>query len=370
MGNKFLRIFIIGFLKALFVIICMLACGVGGFFGIRYYYAQKNVSSVGKASEATRDDVAKNLIYVWNEEKSRISYCVLEVFDSDSHDLTYITIPVNGQITLSAELFQKLYKISPEIPQTIKISQLHDYLESDEKVYGYGVVILENYFDIDISYYTVVASQDFAKRFETGKVKTGKGKVDGMVLKADYLAEMAAYTDKKALSDYLKEVCNQTKSNLSTKDKQSYAEAYTQVQPDQIRYYALPTTMEGQNRIFDLEKTEAIFEKCNVDGNTQVSDGTDANDSLSEPVLKNIVVLNSTDTTGVAAKWSETLTEQGYQVEIGNYDPQLEKTRIVVREEGQGEEFLDYFSDAEIHVGKVPDGADAQIIIGASDVSS
>ncbi len=368
MGNKFVRIFIIGFLKALFVIVCMLGCAVGGFFGTRYYYAQKNVSSVGKASEATRDDVAKNLIYVWNEEKGKISYCVLEILDSGSHDLTYLTIPVNGQITLSSELFQKLYKISPEIPQMVKISQMHDYFDSDDQVYGYGVVILENYFDIDISYYTVVSKEDFAKRFETGKVKSGKGKVDGMVLKAEYLAEMSSYTDKKAMSDYLKEVCNQTKSNLSTRDKQSYAEAYTQVQPDQIRYYALPTTLEGQNRIFDLEKADAIFEKCNIEGTTQGQEENQAGDSVSEPVLKNIVVLNSTDVSGVAAKWSDTFTAQGYQVEIGNYDPQLEKTRIVVGQEGQGEEFLDYFTDAEIHVGKVPEGADAQIIIGVRDV--
>lgn len=371
MGKKVFKIFLIGFIKAFLVIACMLACAVGGFFATRYYYAQQNVSSVGKASAASRDDVAKNLIYVWNEEKEKISYCVLETLNSENSDLSYITIPVNGQITLSSELYQKLYKISTEVPQVVRISELHSYFDTEDESYGYGIVILEDYFDIDISYYTVIAKDDFAERFETGKVKSGKGKVDGQVLKDNYLAEMSAYTDEKSMSDYLKEFCNQTKSNLSTKDKQSYAEAYTQVKQDQIKYFALPTTVEGSNRIFDLDKAGDIFDQCNIDGSALTDDGDTAGDSISGPTLKNIIILNSTGVSGIAAQWSETFSAQGYEVlDIGNYEPVLEQTRIVVNEEGQGEEFLDYFNDAEIKVGQVSEGAEAQIIIGTSDVNS
>ena len=64
MGKKVFHIFLTGFLKTLLVIACMLACAIGGFFGTRYYYQQKYVSTVGKASEATKDDVAKNLAYL------------------------------------------------------------------------------------------------------------------------------------------------------------------------------------------------------------------------------------------------------------------------------------------------------------------
>lgn len=368
MGKQIFQIFIKGFLKTLLVIICMLACAAGGFFATRYYYAQKNVSAVGKASEATRDDVAKNLIYVWNEDKKRISYCVLEVFDSQNKTVDYLTIPVAGQITLSGELFQKLSRISPEVPQMLHIARLQDYFETEDKAYGYGMMILEDYFDIDISYYTVVSRADFMERFTTAKVKSGRGKVDGMVLRDDYLAGMSAYTDPDSVEKYLGDICKQTKSNLDTKDRLSYAEAYAGVGKEQIHYYALPTVSQGRDRIFDLEKAQKIFEKCNVDGQAAENGGTQAGSGIAEPVLKKIVILNSTDTSGVAAKWSETFQKQGYEVvEIGNYSPQLDKTRIVVKEDGQGEEFLDYFTEAETHTGKVPDGADAQIIIGSGD---
>lgn len=373
MGKKVFHIFITGFLKTLLVIACMLACATGGYFATRYYYHQKNVSAVGKASEATKDDVAKNLIYVWDEDKKRISNCVLEVFDSNNQTLSYLTIPVAGQITLSGELFQKLYKISSEVPQMMRIAKLHDYFKTDEQAYGYGMTILENYFDIDISYYTVVSKEEFKKRFTTDKVKSGKGKVDGMVLRQDYLSSMSAYNDLDSVKKYLEDAYKQTKSNLDTKDRLSYAEAYAGVNQGKIQYYVLPTTVEGQNRVFDLEIVEKIFDKCSIEGNTQTEQGGTSgnNDSLSAPVLKNIIILNSTDTSGVAAKWSDTMKEQGYEVkEIGNYSPTLDKTRIVVKEDGQGEEFLDYFTDAELHTGKVPEGADAQIIIGSSDVKN
>lgn len=371
MGKKVFHIFLTGFLKTLLVIACMLACGVGGFFATRYYYRQKNVSSVGKASEATKDEVAKNLIYVWDEDKKRISYCVLEVFDSRNQSLNYLTIPVVGQITLSGELFQKLYRISPEVPQMMRIAKLHDYFKTDDQTYGYGMTILEQYFDIEISYYTVVSKEEFAKRFTTAKVKSGKGKVDGLVLKEDYLSSMSAYGDKDSMEKYLKDAYKQTKSNLDVKDRLGYAEAYAGVSRDKIQYYALPTAMEGQNRIFDLEIAEKLFDKCNMEGNTQVEQAGTADDSVSAPVLKNIIILNSTDTSGIAAKWSDTMKEHGYEVkDIGNYSPTLDKTRIVVKKDGQGEEFLDYFTDAELHTGKVPEGADAQIIIGVSDAES
>lgn len=366
MAKKVLKIFLWGFLKTLFVIACMLACAVAGFFGTRYYYSQKNVSAVNKESAATRDDVAKNLIYVWNEEKQKISSCVLEVFDSESHDLYFITIPVNGELTLSTEIYQKLSRISEEVPQLIRLADLTKYFKTEDEAYGYGVIMLENCFDIDISYYTVVSKSDFDARFETKKVKSGRGKVDGRVLRDEYLSEMSSEQD---MESYLKELDKKMKSNLSTKDRLSYAEAYTEVQQDAIQYYALPTIREGKSYIFDIEKCSSIFQKCNVDGSALTNDGNAAGSGSKEVKLQNIVILNSTPTTGVAAKWSELFAGEGYQVkEIGNYSPKLQNTRIIVSEDGQGEEFLDYFADAEIRTGALPEGAEAQIIIGTDDV--
>lgn len=369
MAKKIFKIFLQGFLKTLFVIACMIVCAVAGFFGTRYYYSQKNVSSVNKQSTASRDDVAKNLILVWNEEKQKISSCVLEIFDSESHALYFVTIPVNGQLTLSTEQYQKLSQISEEVPQVIRVSDFVKYFQTEEEAYGYGVLMLEECFGIDISYYTVVAKADFAACFGSQKVKSGRGKVDGKVLRDSYLKEMASRRDKDSIEEYLKEADKKIKSNLSTKDRLSYAKAYAGVEQNQIVYYALPTIKEGNSYTFDMEKCSTIFQKCNIDGSALTNGGDTAGDNGKKVELQNIVILNSTGTSGVAAKWSELFTSQGYQVkEIGNYSPELSGTRIVVAKDGQGEEFLDYFTNAEIRTGSLPEGAEAQIIIGKDDV--
>ncbi len=369
MAKKVFKIFIVGFLKTLVVIACMLACAVAGFFGTRYYYSRKNVSSVNKESSASKDEVAKNLIFVWNEDKKKVTSCVLEIFDSVSHEQHFITIPVNGQLTLSAEMYQKLSRISEEVPQMFRISNLHTYFAREDEAYAYGVIMLEDCFNIDISYYTVISKADFDACFETRKMKSGKGKVYGKALRDSYLSEMSAYQNVDDMEKYIEAFCKKIKSNLSTKDRMSYAEAYTAVVPEQIVYYALPVTREGKNQIFDLEKCSTVFAKCNLDGSALTGDG--AENTAAKPELKNIVILNSTSRSGLAAKWSEVFTKQGYEVkEIGNYSPEMENTRIVVAKDGQGEEFLDYFTDAEIRTGKVPQGAEAQIIIGSNDIDS
>lgn len=367
MAKKIIKVFLTGFLKTLFVIFCMIACAIAGFFGTRYYYSQKNVNSVLKESTATRDDVAKNLIFACNEEKQKISSCVLEVFDSQSHDLHFITIPVNGWLTLSTETYQKLSQISEEVPQMIRVSDLMKYFETEEEAYAYGVVMLEDCFDIEISYYTAVSKSDFNACFGKRKVKSGRGKVDGKVLRDSYLSEMSSRQDPDSLEEYLKELDQKMKSNLSIKDRLSYAEAYAEVKQDEIVYYALPLVKEGNSYDFDLENCNTIFQKCNIDGSALT--GGNEKDSSKKMELQNIVILNSTRTSGVAAKWSELFAAQGYQVkEIGNYSPELQNTRIVVSKDGQGKEFLDYFANAEIRTGEVPEGAEAQIIIGIDDV--
>jgi hypothetical protein len=83
-----------------------------------------------------------------------------------------------------------------------------------------------------------------------------------------------------------------------------------------------------------------------------------------------IEVLNSTDTAGVAAGWQETLNAAGFNVsQIGNYEADtLTNTKIVVTEDGMGQDLLQYFTNATIEVGTIDSGVDIQIIIGTADV--
>ena len=82
-----------------------------------------------------------------------------------------------------------------------------------------------------------------------------------------------------------------------------------------------------------------------------------------------IEVLNSTDTAGVAAKWQETLNGAGFTVsQIGNYETEtLTNTKIIVSQDGMGQDLVGYFKNATVEVGTISSGAEIQIIVGTDD---
>lgn len=90
---------------------------------------------------------------------------------------------------------------------------------------------------------------------------------------------------------------------------------------------------------------------------------------------KNILVLNSTDVTGLAGRWCEKLNGYGYaNTTASDYSVTLENTKIVAVTDGVGQDLVNYFSGASYEVGTVDsgvsvstDGYDIVIIIGNAD---
>lgn len=446
MAKKVFMIFIKGFLQAILVIICMALCCVGGFFGTRYYYTKKASNENSKQvenmiGEAQIDDCSKNLIYVWNEEKSRISACVLEVFDTEKNSMDYITIPTSGQITISPTMYKKISQVNQEIPQVFTLSKLCSFFDKgDDTAFGYGVLILEDFFDIDVSYYSVVNKEDFEAAFEAKEEEVDKnGNLEGasysnktdtledddnddnssgtdpyahddrfatsdnyadattasdttteygatteepssattsvkvQQLKESFLSDAAQYQDADSLKEFVSKQCNNIKSNLDIKNKLSYVEQYLELNGSAIVYHCVPGRYDDKTYVFDIEDATAMFRKCGVDSTNKEDEGDEASDDDDAEGVKselfNIVILNASRTQGVAAKWSEEMSLEGYNVkQIDNYDTLLTDSLIIVREEGQGEEFLKYFKNASIQVGTVPSGADAELIIGTNDI--
>lgn len=91
---------------------------------------------------------------------------------------------------------------------------------------------------------------------------------------------------------------------------------------------------------------------------------------------KKIVVLNGTETKGLAGHWRDTLASYGYQnLDAKNYYSRLEQTKVLAAEDGVGTDLLQYFPNADYQVGTLTsdetdasvDGVDIFVIIGTSD---
>ena len=113
-----------------------------------------------------------------------------------------------------------------------------------------------------------------------------------------------------------------------------------------------------------------------------VSEGVTSEDtSVSEPAYnvtsadKNILVLNSTDVSGLAGRWCTTLNENGYNNTFASdYFTTVDTTKIISKQEGVGEDLLQFFEGATYEVGDLDGGSseptdnyDIIVIVGTNN---
>lgn len=405
--NKILHIFFMGLLRSFLIVFSIVAVAVGSYVATRYYYAKHSEELLADEDtlkdiieDAKVEDISKNLIYVYDTEKSMIRYCVVEIFNTKKNTMDYVTIPAKSKITISADLYQRLSTVVPEVPQTLKIARMNQYFEEGEG-YDYGVLLLEDYFGIDISYYTVVEWDKFKECFNvplrkisytrkvnvvatatpdiTGVVPdTSKQKISSTVrvaeLKPEFITQVSAYSTETELTEFLQEQYKSIESNLDIVGKIKYIQKYLALTPENIRYDCIPGEEVENSYEPDRKKCKKLFKSLD----TSVAEATKAPVSeISEDTApeiemstgKGIVVLNGTGAPGLAGQYQDLLTADGYTViAVGNSTDGIhEYTQIQVNREGVGQDLLSYFNNASIEVMQLPQGTDIQIVVGTAD---
>ena len=99
-------------LKSILVIVSILAVGVIS-YKVSYQYLSKQLEA-GKLDvqekelesildQAKTDEISKNLIYVVND-KQMITHMMLEICNTKTNNMDYITIPTNADYTIPAKM--------------------------------------------------------------------------------------------------------------------------------------------------------------------------------------------------------------------------------------------------------------------------
>ena len=83
------------------------------------------------------------------------------------------------------------------------------------------------------------------------------------------------------------------------------------------------------------------------------------------------MLLNGSKIAGLAGKTQQKLQKKGYTVpQVGDYTKEtLTQTKIIVKEDGQGEDLKKYFKNPQVTVGMVDQGYDIEIILGTADAN-
>lgn len=423
MKKSVLKMFLMSLLKSLLCIVIILGVGLIS-YKISYTVLSKSSDGLSTDSdnlkdimdEATTDEISKNLIYV-SDDKNKITHLMLEICNTKTYNMDYITIPVRTDYTIPSVMYRKLCQVNQEIPQVIRVSKLKQYFENEDDAYGYGVLIFEKMLGTDISYYTAISEETYENHYTEQKVKvaykakssinntpgpdgttpesntTIKTKMKISVLSEAYTSQLKDLgSDQEKIADYIKDQYERVSSNLTVFNKIGYLEAYQKMNVDYYHYWGVPGTYSGKVFEVDTKATKKALKQLteNETAYTQAQDLTaknmiskvvssssdeeeddDSEESTESSKGLKIYVLNGSQIGGLASKTKQKLEEEGYTVpKIGNYtDETLTRTRIVVSKKGQGEDLKEYFSDPEITTGDVTSGYDIEIILGTADAN-
>ena len=440
-GKNILKIFGINLLKSLLCICLLIAVGCVSYL-ISYHFLSKQAAQQKKQveqdtleeikHEAQVDEVSKNLIYV-SDEKNKITHMILEICNTKTNNMDYVTIPTKTDYTIPTTMYRKLCTINDEIPQIIRLSKMKQYFENEDDAYGYGLLIVQKMLGTKLSYYTVLTTENYQsfcqqvkikvsyKKTEdpnaspspsptlepTANPKTGevpkqkktstntKTKMNISIASTEFTTQLNDIKgNQEKIAAYIQDLYDIINSNLTVYNKLGYLDCYEKMDVALFHYWGIPGEYNS-DKVFEVDTKAAKAFLKQLVNNTTYTEAQDLTTTQSaeakatpEPTAEagtkkkksgktisskgaNITILNGSRINGLAGKMKEKLQEKGYTIgEIGDYTKEtLTKTKIIVKKEGQGEDLAKYFKDPTVTVGMVDDGYDIEIIVGTADAN-
>jgi hypothetical protein len=226
-------------------------------------------------TKATIEDISKNIIFSYDREASRINKIVLEIFNSEKKQISYITIPTRTQFTMSETLYRKLVLIQPSMPQVIKLSAIANYLEP-EYLFEYGVLIMEDLLGTEISYYTVIPEDTYKSIFTEESTTLIEEELEVLeedrkeqedtlpveVFTKKYKKKLKQMKTEGAIKDYLEEIYPTLQSNLSLQDKLTYLESYSKTTIDDVTFVLM--TGENENSGYRIDQQQITLQLSEI----------------------------------------------------------------------------------------------------------
>lgn len=373
-------IIFIYFFKTLGIILLLLGVGALSYYLTRLYYDQterlERSTQYTHVIDVNTGNESSNLIYSYDKETKKIKALVLELFDETTTNMNYITIPVNTQISISADTYSELMKVCQQLPQLVRMSDINDYFTGDV-AYEYGIMILQEQLKVDIGYFTAMPSDLFKTVFEKKKTKK---KLIYQPTEA-LLNSAAKCTTEDAMDDYIEDMWDDMILDITLSQKQHYSAALVKAKGDYIRTRSVYATKSGDVYLLDVKKNRKMVndiweseaydspQKPAKTGNDKDSSKVGSGTKVSS-AGRSIWITNASRINGLAAAYQKKLEADGLIVTgVGDYSGEVQKTtRILVLKKKWGRDLLKYFKDAEIEkADALSGGADIEIVLGTQD---
>lgn len=366
-------IIFINFFKTLGIIALLVGVGVLSYYLTMLYYKQtartERSTTYTHVITVNTGNESSNLIYGYDEKTKKIKAMVLELFDQNTKNLTYVTIPVNSQVAISQTTYAEFLEASKKAPQLVTLADMNDYFSGDV-AYEYGIRVLQEAMNVDIGYFTALTSDKFDAYFQK------KSKEEPLYMPTQTLLDQAGKcTSEGDMEDFIEEKWDELISDATLSQKQKYAESLLGVNREFIHVHGLYGDSNGQFFTINGKKSAKLVNNIwELDAYTSpqtIIKGSlcSSSGSASSASCK-IQVTNGTGINGLASSYMQKLQGAGYNViGVGNYvGTKQTTTTIYVKKKKWGKDLLQYFKNATIKVSSdLTNNADIEIILGTED---
>lgn len=363
------QIFLKTFFKALGIIVMLLAIGIASYFLTMLFHKTterverstkyKHVIDVNPSSESS------NLIYSVNPDTKEVKAVVLELFDKETGNLDYITIPNKTQIELSSQEYQTYLEASELLPQIVTLKDINEYFAGDV-AYEYGILFLQSELDVEIGYFTAMETTEFNKRF----VK----KDNAFVPRDEYLDTVAENKDVKAMEEFIENEWDVIISDITLSQKKQYAEAFLKVNRKYIyAHRAYAEEIKGKATLDAKQTTQLIQKIWESEPRTQSQKGVGGagtSSALQKIKGKTIQITNGSRINGLAASFQTKFTEDGLTVlGVGDYGGEIQQETVIYAKKKSWAKCLKgYFNKPRVEQAPaLTNGADIEVVLGLDD---
>ena len=198
-------------------------------------------------------------------------------------------------------------------------------------------------------------------------------------LTGEICVAVAAALNDKSLSEYkeyAQEYFDAVDSDGSYENVESYLKRIRQIKDKNLNFKVLDGTESNGKFKLDTDEAKRVFdEMLSEDGDlsSALSSSTTEAKKTTESSLSSknisIEIQNSTSISGLAGRWKDKLSSDGYTVgSVKTYrEGSLTHTKIIVEDKSLGQDLKSYFKNPEYTVGTVSSGARICIIVGTED---
>lgn len=371
-------------------------------------------------TEIDETNMRSTLFFVDSADSGK-EYIALNMLNTKNNILDILLIPSNAQVTVGQKLLSDIQKEMPEAKNTVNLADVARAFGEDR--YTMISDILENVTGLTLSGYDVMTQESFESFLNL--VDEVPYQVEESISYRDTDKELHVIEggqtsidseDAIALLTYMDGTETQESARLERTNV--YLQAFFTTlfeENNSSTIYKKYTNLIQSGDGRDLSEEEKIFENLDPEnitirilqgsesdgvfsvdsqmvqlqiatlaqqaenasssgsqtGDTKDSSESDADETGSSANTDSkeysIELYNSAYVAGLAAEWETYLEGEGYSISlVDSYQDEgpLSTTRIVVSEEGMGEDLLTYFPDADIIVDDIDTGGDIQVYIG------